>query len=103
MVGGWLTDKLVVRDLRLARRGVGMVGYAVSGVALVAVALTPNHIVAALLLAVAAFFQMITLSASWSVCLDVGRKNAGVVTGFMKMIGNLGGTLSPIVVGQADL
>lgn len=101
LFGGWLTDKLAVRDLRLARRGVGMVGYAVSGLALLAVALTPNHIIAALLLAGAAFFQMITLSASWSVCLDVGRKNAGVVTGCMNMIGNLGGTLSPIVVGQA--
>lgn len=101
LFGGWLTDRLAKRDLKLARRGVGMVGYAVSGLALVAVALTPNRIVAALLLAVAACFQMMTLSASWSVCLDVGRKNAGVVTGFMNMIGNFGGTLSPIVVGQA--
>jgi predicted MFS family arabinose efflux permease len=101
LFGGWLTDKLAKRDLKLARRGVGMVGYAVSGLALIAVALTPNRVVAALLLAVAACFQMMTLSASWSVCLDVGRKNAGVVTGFMNMIGNFGGTLSPIVVGQA--
>jgi MFS family permease len=101
LFGGWLTDKLAKRDLKLARRGVGMVGYAVSGLALLAVALTPNRVVAALLLAVAACFQMMTLSASWSVCLDVGRKNAGVVTGFMNMIGNFGGTLSPIVVGQA--
>jgi MFS transporter, ACS family, glucarate transporter len=101
LFGGWLTDRLAQRNLKLARRGVGMVGYAVSGLALVAVALTPNRIVAALLLAVAACFQMMTLSASWSVCLDVGRKHAGVVTGFMNMIGNLGGTISPIVVGQA--
>jgi MFS transporter, ACS family, glucarate transporter len=101
LFGGWLTDKLAQRDLKLARRGVGMVGYAVSGLALIAVALTPNRVIAALLLAVAACFQMMTLSAAWSVCLDVGRKNAGVVTGFMNMIGNFGGTLSPIVVGQA--
>ncbi|HEX4945338.1 MAG TPA: MFS transporter [Blastocatellia bacterium] len=101
LFGGWLTDRLAERDLKLARRGVGMIGYAVSGLALIAVAMTPNRIVAALLLAVAACFQMMTLSAAWSVCLDVGRKNAGVVTGFMNMIGNFGGTLSPIVVGQA--
>jgi MFS transporter, ACS family, glucarate transporter len=101
LFGGWLTDKLARRNLKLARRGVGIVGYAVSGLALIAVALTPNRVVAALLLAVAACFQMMTLSAAWSVCLDVGRKNAGVVTGFMNMIGNFGGTLSPIVVGQA--
>lgn len=101
LFGGWLTDRLAQRDLKLARRGVGMVGYLVSGAALIAVAMTPNRVAAACLLAVAACFQMMTLSASWSVCLDVGRKNAGVVTGFMNMIGNLGGTLSPIVVGQA--
>jgi nitrate/nitrite transporter NarK len=53
------------------------------------------------LIAVAAFFQMIIGSAAWSVCLDVGRRNAGVVTGFMNMVGNLGGTIAPVVVGYA--
>lgn len=101
LFGGWLTDRLARRDLKLARRGVGIVGYGMSGLLLVAVALTPNRIAAALLLAIAAAFQMMMLSAAWSVCLDVGRKHAGVVTGFMNMIGNFGGTLSPLVVGYA--
>ena len=101
LLGGWLTDKLAKRNLMLARRGLGMVGYLVSGLALIAVALTPDRVVAACLLAVAACFQMITLSASWSACLDVGRKNVGVVTGAMNMIGNLGGAISPMVVGYA--
>ncbi len=101
LVGGWLTDKLAKRSLILARRGVGMAGYLISGLTLIIVALTPDRIVAACLLAVAACFQMLTLSASWSVCLDVGRKNVGVVTGFMNMVGNIGGAISPMVVGYA--
>ena len=99
--GGWLTDRLARTNLKLARCGVGAIGYTISGLALVAVALTPSSIAAALLLAVAACFQMMTLAASWSVCLDVGRSRVGVVSGFMNMVGNVGGTLSPIAVGVA--
>ena len=42
-----------------------------------------------------------TISAAWSVCLDVGRRYAGIVTGFMNSVGNLGGTVAPIVFGYA--
>ena len=102
-LGGVLTDWLSkrTRSLRIGRCGVGGFGYIASAVALVAVALTEDRVVAASLIAVAAFFQALTASAAWSVCLDVGRRNAGVVTGFMNMTGNLGGTIAPVVVGYA--
>ena len=32
-------------------------------------------------------------------CLDVGARHAGVVTGFMNTSGNLGGLIGPLVVG----
>jgi ACS family glucarate transporter-like MFS transporter len=69
--------------------------------ALIAVARVEDRVVAASLIAVAAFCQMLTGSPAWSVCLDVGRRNAGVVTGFMNMTGNIGGTIAPVVVGYA--
>jgi predicted MFS family arabinose efflux permease len=101
VLGGWLTDRIAARtsNLRLARCAVGATGYAASAAALVAVALTADRWVAAGLLAVAAFFQMATAPAAWSVCLDVGREHAGVVTGFMNTVGNLGGALAPTVIG----
>ena len=68
---------------------------------LVAVAQVKSNLVAALLLAVAFGFQTLTISAAWAVCLDVGRRHAGIVTGFMNTVGNLGGTLGPIVIGYA--
>jgi nitrate/nitrite transporter NarK len=72
-----------------------------SALTLVAVVRAEDRVVAASLIAVAAFFQMITGGAAWSVCLDVGRRNAGVVTGCMNMVGNIGGTIAPVVVGYA--
>ncbi len=101
LLGGWLTDRLAKKNLRLARCGVGMIGYGISGLALIAVALTANRIMAVALLTMAAGFQMIQLSAAWAVCLDVGRKHAGVVTGAMNTIANIGGAISPLVVGYA--
>jgi ACS family glucarate transporter-like MFS transporter len=100
-LGGLLTDWLSRRtgSLKIGRCAVGGFGYLTSALALVAVALTEDRVVAASLIAVAAFCQMLTGSAAWSVCLDVGRRNAGVVTGFMNMTGNLGGTIAPVIVG----
>jgi nitrate/nitrite transporter NarK len=34
-------------------------------------------------------------------CHDVGGDNAGVVTGAMNTFGNIGGAISPLVVGYA--
>ena len=34
-------------------------------------------------------------------CLDVGVENAGVVTGAMNTVGNIGGLIAPLVVGVA--
>ncbi len=100
--GGWITDRLARRNsLRLARCGVGIAGYLTSALLLVAVALVENNRLAALLLALALCGQTTTTSAAWSVCLDVGRRHAGAVTGTMNMIGNLGGALAPVVVGFA--
>jgi MFS transporter, ACS family, glucarate transporter len=102
-VGGWTTDWLARRtgDLKLARCGIGVFGYAASAVTLFAVALVEDGRTAAALLALALAFQTFTISAAWAVCLDVGRKYAGVVTGCMNTVGNIAGAIAPLVVGYA--
>ncbi len=101
--GGWATDYLVKRtgNLKVARCGLGAAGYAAGALALIAVAQVDDGMLAACLLALALCFQTMTISAAWAVCLDVGRQNAGVVTGFMNTVGNIGGAIAPIVVGYA--
>jgi MFS transporter, ACS family, glucarate transporter len=102
-IGGWTTDWLIRRtgNLKLARCGVGVFGYAASAVALFAVARVEDNRVAALLLALAFAFQTFTIGPAWAVCLDVGRKYAGIVTGCMNTVGNIGGAIAPLVVGYA--
>ena len=98
--GGWLTDRLAkTRGLKIARCGLGACGYGLSGLLLLAVPQMQNRVWAAVLLALALCCQSMTVSPAWSVCLDVGRRNAGVVTGFMNSFGNIGGALAPVVVG----
>jgi ACS family glucarate transporter-like MFS transporter len=42
------------------------------------------------MLSVAIFGADMTLSPSWSFCIDIGKENAGSVSGTMNMAGNIG-------------
>ena len=37
-----------------------------------------------------------TLSPSWSFCVDIGKEHAGAVSGTMNMAGNIAAAISPI-------
>lgn len=100
--GGWLTDRIArTGNLKLARCGVGAIGFTASAVVLTAVPQVKSNLIAALLLALALGMQTMTISAAWSVCLDVGRSYAGIVSGFMNSVGNIGGAVAPVVFGYA--
>jgi predicted MFS family arabinose efflux permease len=97
--GGRLTDILVKRyGLRIGR-SIGAVALPVSGIALAVAALTSNNVAAAVLLAVAAGAGDLCLSTCWAICHDVGGDAAGTVTGCMNTFANIGGSLSPLVIG----
>jgi MFS transporter, ACS family, glucarate transporter len=99
ILGGRLTDVLVRRyGLRIGR-SIGAVALPVSGFSLAAAALTSNNIAAAALLAVAAGAGDLCLSTCWAICHDVGQDSAGTVTGCMNTFANIGGALSPLVIG----
>ena len=102
LVGGWLTDVLArTRGLRTARCGLGFVSFATGAALTFASTLVPQPIAKAVLLALALGSVDLALSACWSVCLDIGRNHAGVVTGCMNTFSNLGGVLTPLVVAYA--
>jgi len=102
LAGGWLTDALArTRGLRAARCKLGFASF-FTGAALTFVStLVDAPIAKAILLALALGSVDLALSACWSVCLDVGRRHAGVVTGCMNTFSNLGGVLTPLVVAYA--
>ena len=100
LAGGWISDVLVRRwGGRAGRRTPGMVGLPLAAAAVLQALVTPNAMLSALLLGLAAGLAALAVAPAWAVCLDIGGHHAGVVTGTMNTFGNLGGALSPIVVG----
>jgi len=101
IVGGRLTDVLVKRYGLRAGRAIGGLAFPLGGVCLTGVALTSNPVVAAVLMALTAACADLTLSPSWAICHDIGGDSAGTITGAMNTLGNLGGAISPLVVGYS--
>ena len=99
--GGLVSDALVRRwGLRAGRRMTGLVGPPLAAIAIVAGVRRSNPIAAAWLLALAALLAALAVAPGWAVCLEIGGQHAGVVSGAMNMFGNLGGAISPLVVGE---
>ena len=100
--GGWLTDRLSRRySLRAGRCYLGTFGFGTCALLVFASTLAEAPVAKALLLAFALASADLALSAAWAVPLDVAPDHAGVMTGFMNTLGNLGGFFGPIVVGYA--
>ena len=97
--GGRLTDSLVRRFGLRAGRALGAVTLPLSGVVLVAAALVENRIAAAVLFALTLGIADLCVSACWAMCHDIGGQRAGTVGGAMNTVGNIGGAISPLVVG----
>jgi len=55
----------------------------------------------AVLLAFALASADLALGACWAVPIDIAPDHAGVITGCMNTLGNLGGLIGPLVVGIA--
>jgi MFS family permease len=104
LAGGYLSDKLSARfGRKLGRRLTGSVSLAVAAVLM---ALTPfigGQFAAVVLLSLSFGAMDLMLPSAWAVCLDVGRKYTGALTGAMNTAGNLGGFVCiKVVSGMAE-
>jgi MFS family permease len=85
--------------LRNGRRWIGVAGLTAAALFLTAAIFAPGGNLALVFLSCAyggILFQQPTLSA---LCLDVGRKNAGAVFGFMNTAANAASALSAVIFG----
>jgi MFS family permease len=98
--GGAASDRLARRwGARSGRRAPALVGLPLAALAVSAGITTQDAVGSALLLAAAAGLAGLGVAPAWVVSTEIGGVHAGVVSGAMNTIGNLGGALSPIVIG----
>jgi predicted MFS family arabinose efflux permease len=96
VVGDWMVKH---HGLRIGRRSVGVVGLGAAALFLTLAIYAPSGNRALVFLSLAyggILFQQPSLC---TLCLDVGRKNAGAVFGFMNTAGNAASALSSVVFG----
>jgi ACS family glucarate transporter-like MFS transporter len=102
VAGGWLTDRWSrSRGVRAGRCHLGFVAFFTCATLVFASTLPVPAVVKALLLAMALASADLALGACWAVPIDIAPDHAGVITGCMNTLGNLGGLVGPLVLGFA--
>lgn len=101
LLGGWWTDRWAERtgNLRLARRSVGSIGFALAALGIVPATMTANPELCVLFTCIAFFGLEVTVGVSWAVPLDIGGDFAGSVSAVMNTFGNIGGAISSTALG----
>ncbi|MBI1354672.1 MAG: MFS transporter [Acidobacteria bacterium] len=101
-VGGLLTDALCRRMApSRARRLVGFAGLLTAGALMLAGILAPWAMAGALLMALAAFAGDMMLGPFWASTISAGGNAGGTAGGLANAASNLGGFVSPVVIGWA--
>jgi MFS transporter, ACS family, glucarate transporter len=100
LFGGLTTDRLSRRfGLRIGRGAVGGGSLGFAGLFLIAGTFVGDPVLAAFLISFAAASSNFLLGASWGTCIDIGGSHSGVVSAAMNTAGQVGGFLSPLVLG----
>jgi MFS family permease len=101
LCGGWLSDLWLKRtgDLRNARRIIGAAGFTLAAASIVPAALTADSYMSVWFSCLAVFGLELTVAVSWALPLDIGADYAGSVSAVMNTCGNIGGAVSPAVLG----
>ncbi len=91
IAAGALVDWIYRRGRwKLSRQAPALAGFALAAAGLVMSVRMDTAAQAVLWLSLAIFGADMTLAPSWAFCTDIGRKDAGAVSGTMNMAGNIG-------------
>jgi ACS family glucarate transporter-like MFS transporter len=94
-VGNWVSGYTVdaiykTGRWKLSRQIPAIVGFSLVVIGILSSLYMDTALGAVLCLSVAIFGADMTLSPSWSFCMDIGKEHSGKVSGMMNMAGNLG-------------
>lgn len=98
LLGGLLCDWLVNRTgrKRLIRALFPIVGCVTAACAMFGLRYVENAQQAAVLMCIAAGMYDMGQSSNWATIVDIGGQHAGIATGFINMLGNMGHFVQPI-------
>jgi ACS family glucarate transporter-like MFS transporter len=100
LTGGFLSDRLATRyGLKVARCGQASTALAVSSLLILALAFTTDKTLVIVLASLGFGVLDLMLPAAWSLCLDLGRGHAGVLSGAMNSAGLAGGFVCTVLFG----
>ena len=101
IAGGHLTDRLSRRyGLKTGRKALGSTSLAVSAVCMFLAAFIPGKMAVFVFLSLCFGIFDLMLPSAWALCIDIGGRRAGTISGAMNTAGNLGGFCCGILFGQ---
>lgn len=101
LAGGYGSDFAVRRfGLKWGRRSVGFTAMAAAGMLMLLSMLIDNKNLAIVILSLSFAVSDFMLPNCWAVCLDIGKRYAGTVTGAMNMAGQMGATIAAAAYGK---
>jgi MFS family permease len=100
-VSVFLAERLnrVTHDIALTRKVLCCVGFAGAGGCLVYATSLKDPVMSVIIIAMASFFNDLTMPCSWGATMDMGGRFAGTVSGTMNSLGNLSGFIAPVMIG----
>lgn len=96
-VSGWMVDFIYKKGKWNASRIIpAAIGFLLAAIGLVGSVYMQEAGWAVAFLSLAIFGADMTLSPSWSLCVDIGKEHAGMVSGTMNMAGNIGSFITAL-------
>jgi MFS transporter, ACS family, glucarate transporter len=90
-VAGWWVDRLYSTGRwQLSRRLPAITGFALATIGILGCAYAATPLSSSIWFSLCIFGADMTLSPSWSTCVDIGKSKSGLVSGTMNMAGNVG-------------
>ena len=100
IAGGYLTDRLSKHyGIKTGRKALGTGCLAVSAVCMVLAAFIPGKTAVFIFLSLCFGIFDLMLPSAWALCIDLGKRYAGSVSGAMNTFGNLGGFCCSLMFG----
>jgi sugar phosphate permease len=100
IAGGYLSDWFSKKfGLKIGRRLLGVSGLAVSAVFMFLAGYIPGKMQVFIFLSLCFGIIDLMLPSAWAICVDVGKKYSGAISGAMNMAGNIGGFVCATVFG----